>query len=147
MEDELLPSEEKFEKLREATFSKNSREIIEIFMQKEKESGEKLSFLLGPNGSLSFQNKLKSKLKKLVLKHASLNLKEPDEVVDYKAEMLCSIFYETIRYWYERGNRLFSGEEMLSLMLRTIFLGLTEKKKLSQNEPEAAENREIAKTF
>ena len=134
IEDALLPSEENFKKLREATFSKNSRLIIEIFMQQDRVSGEKLSFLLGPKGSLAFQNKLKTKLKEQALKHAALDLKEPDNVIDYKAEILCSIFYETIRYWYERGKRLFSGEEMLSLMMKTIILGLTDTEGSSQKQ-------------
>lgn len=126
IEDELLPSEENFKKLRAATFSKNSRQIVEIFMQIDKPSDEKLSFLLGQRGSLSFQTKLKAKLRELILKYAPLDLKESDNVVDYKADIVCSIFYETIRYWYNRGNKLFSKEEMIDLMLKTVFLGVTE---------------------
>lgn len=126
IEEELLPLEENFEKLREATFSKSSRQIVEMFMQMDKPSDKKLSFLLGQRGSLSFQNKLKSKLRELILKHAPLDLKDSDNVVDYKADMICSIFYETIRYWFERGHQFFSKEEMIDLMLKTIFLGVTE---------------------
>ena len=76
IEDELLPSEENFEKLRKATFSKNSREIIEIFMQEEKNSGEKVSYLLSSKGSLSFQNKFKNKLRELIMKYAPLDLND-----------------------------------------------------------------------
>lgn len=125
IENALLPSDENFEKLREASFSKNIREIIEIFMQIDRISGEKISFLLGSRGSLSFQNKLKSKLKELFLKYAPLDLKESDNVIDYKADIACSIFYETICYWHDRGNRLFSGEEMFIMMLKIIYSGLT----------------------
>ncbi len=126
IEDELLPSEENFEKLKEATFSKNSQQIIEIFMQVDKSSDQKLSFLLGPRGSLSFQTKLKTTLKKMILKYASLDLQESESIVDYKAEILCSIFYATLCYWYDQGSRLFSKEEMIRLMLNIIFFGLTD---------------------
>ncbi len=125
IEDELLPSEENFEKLKEATFSKNSQQIIEIFMQVDKSLDQKLSFLLGPRGSLSFQTKLKTTLKKMILKYASLDLQESESIVDYKAEILCSIFYATLCYWYDQGSRLFSKEEMIRLMLNIIFFGLT----------------------
>jgi AcrR family transcriptional regulator len=131
IENALLPSDENFEKLREASFSKNIREIIEIFMQIDRISGEKISFLLGSRGSLSFQNKLKSKLKELFLKYAPLDLKESDNVIDYKADIACSIFYETICYWHDRGNRLFSGEEMFIMMLKIIYSGLTNDQTLS----------------
>jgi AcrR family transcriptional regulator len=131
IENALLPSDENFEKLREASFSKNIREIIEIFMQIDRISGEKISFLLGSRGSLSFQNKLKSKLKELFLKYAPLDLKESDNVIDYKADIACSIFYETICYWHDRGNRLFSGEEMSIMMLKIIYSGLTNDQTLS----------------
>lgn len=131
IEKALLPSDENFEKLREASFSKNIREIIEIFMQIDRISGEKISFLLGSRGSLSFQNKLKSKLKELFLKYAPLDLKESDNVIDYKADIACSIFYETICYWHDRGNRLFSGEEMFIMMLKIIYSGLTNDQTLS----------------
>lgn len=133
IEDELLPSDENFKKLREASFSKNIREIIEIFMQIDRISGEKISFLLSPRGSLSFQNKLKSKLKELFLKYAPLDLKESDNVIDYKADIACSIFYETICYWHDRGNRLFSGEEMFIMMLNVIYSGLTNDQTLSND--------------
>lgn len=126
IEDELLPSEENFEKLKEATFSKNSQQIIEIFMQVDKSLDQKLSFLLGPRGSLSFQTKLKTTLKKMILKYASLDLQESESIVDYKAEILCSIFYATLCYWYDQGSRLFSKEEMIRLMLNIIFFGLTD---------------------
>lgn len=62
-------------------------------MQIDRISGEKISFLLSPRGSLSFQNKLKSKLKELFLKYAPLDLKESDNVIDYKADIACSIFF------------------------------------------------------
>ncbi len=124
MEDELLPSEENFEKLKEATVSKNSREILEIFTQLDRTMGKKLSILLGPEGSLSFQSKVKSTLKRLIVNHLPLELKESESVVDYKTDMLCGIFYETVRYWYDRGSHQFSAEEMTTLMLETIFLGL-----------------------
>jgi AcrR family transcriptional regulator len=126
IEDELLPSEENFEKLKEAIFSKNSQQIIEIFMQVDKSLDQKLSFLLGPRGSLSFQTKLKTTLKKMILKYASLDLQESESIVDYKAEILCSIFYATLCYWYDQGSRLFSKEEMIRLMLNIIFFGLTD---------------------
>jgi AcrR family transcriptional regulator len=126
MENELLPSEENFEKLKKATVSKNSREILEIFTQMDQTIGEKLSFLLGPKGSLSFQSKLKSTLKHHILKSLPLNLKDNESVVDYKTEILCAIFYETIRYWYDCGNRQFTAEEMTTLMLQMIFSGLVE---------------------
>ncbi len=126
IEDELLPSEENFEKLKEATFSKNSQQIIEIFMQVDKSLDQKLSFLLGPRGSLSFQTKLKTTLKKMILKYASLDLQESESIVDYKAEILCSTFYATLCYWYDQGSRLFSKEEMIRLMLNIIFFGLTD---------------------
>ncbi|CDZ75613.1 Hypothetical protein ING2D1G_1476 [Peptoniphilus sp. ING2-D1G] len=125
IEDELLPSEEDFKKLREATFSKNTRKIIEIFMQSDKESGKKVSFLLSPKGSLSFQHKLKAKLKELILKYANLDLKNSQpHIIDYKAEIVCSIFYETIRYWYDKGNKIFSEEEMTTSMLKIISDGI-----------------------
>lgn len=126
IEEELLPSEENFEKLKEATFSKNSQEIIEIFMQMNQSYGGKLCFLLGPQGSLSFQNKTKAKLKELIWRYAPLNTKEAERIFDYKADLLCSIFYETIRYWYDRGSRLFSEAELTTLMLKSIFTGLVE---------------------
>ncbi|MGI6259667.1 MAG: TetR/AcrR family transcriptional regulator [Anaerolineaceae bacterium] len=127
IEDGLLPSEENFEKLREATFSKNSRQIVEIFMQIEKGSGEKLCFLLGSKGSLAFQTKLKTTLKKLIVKYLPVDLKESDSNIDYKADILCSIFYETIRYWYDGGYRILSEEEMVSLMLKMIFTGVVDQ--------------------
>lgn len=127
IEDGLLPSEENFEKLREATFSKNSRQIVEIFMQIEKGSGEKLCFLLGSKGSLAFQTKLKTTLKKLIVKYLPVDLKESDSNIDYKADILCSIFYETIRYWYDRGNQVHSEEDMVSLMLKIIFTGIVDE--------------------
>jgi len=126
MEDELLPSEENFEKLKKATVSKNSREIMEIFTQMDRTIGKKLSFLLGPKGSLSFQSKLKSSLKRLILKHLPLDLQKKESVIDYKTDMLCGIFYETVRYWYDQGNRQFTAEEMTTLMLQMIFSGLVE---------------------
>ncbi len=126
LEDELLPSEESFEKLKEATVSKNSRDILEIFTQLDRTMGAKLSLLLSPKGSLSFQSKVKSTLKQLILKHLPLALMERESVVDYKTEMLCGIFYETVRYWYDRGNRQFTEEEMTALMLKSIFTGLVE---------------------
>jgi hypothetical protein len=131
IEDGLLPSEENFEKLREATFSKNSRQIVEIFMQIEKGSGEKLCFLLGSKGSLAFQTKLKTTLKKLIVKYLPVDLKESDSNIDYKADILCSIFYETIRYWYDGGYRILSEEEMVSLMLKMIFTGVVDQQSLS----------------
>lgn len=131
IEDGLLPSEENFEKLREATFSKNSRQIVEIFMQIEKGSGEKLCFLLGSKGSLAFQTKLKTTLKKLIVKYLPVDLKESDNNIDYKADILCSIFYETIRYWYDGGYRILSEEEMVSLMLKMIFTGVIDQQSLS----------------
>jgi RNAse (barnase) inhibitor barstar len=131
IEDGLLPSEENFEKLREATFSKNSRQIVEIFMQIEKGSGEKLCFLLGSKGSLAFQTKLKTTLKKLIVKYLPVDLKESDSDIDYKADILCSIFYETIRYWYDGGYRILSEEEMVSLMLKMIFTGVVDQQSLS----------------
>ncbi len=130
IEDGLLPSEENFEKLREATFSKNSRQIVEIFMQIEKGSGEKLCFLLGSKGSLAFQTKLKTTLKKLIVKYLPVDLKESDSNIDYKADILCSIFYETIRYWYDRGNQVHSEEDMVSLMLKIIFTGIVDEQNL-----------------
>ncbi|HHW95501.1 MAG TPA: TetR/AcrR family transcriptional regulator [Mogibacterium sp.] len=132
IEDELLPSEESFAKLREATFSKNSKEIIELFMKEDKVSGEKVSFLLGPNGSLSFQIKLKTKLRELIIKYAPLDLKEPEKVIDYKADIVCSLFYETVHYWYDRGRTLFTGEEMINLMMKIIFFGVTEGEDLKK---------------
>ncbi len=126
MENELLPSEEHFEKLKAATISKNSREILEIFTQMDQAIGVKLSFLLGPQGSLSFQSKVKSTLKKLILKHLPLELQETEHVIDYKTEILCGIFYETVRYWYERGNHQFTVEEITTLMLELIYFGLAE---------------------
>lgn len=131
IEDGLLPSEENFEKLREATFSKNSRQIVEIFMQIEKGSGEKLCFLLGSKGSLAFQTKLKTTLKKLIVKYLPVDLKESDSNIDYKADILCSIFYETIRYWYDGGYRILSEEEMVSLMLKMIFTGVVDQQSLN----------------
>lgn len=131
IEDGLLPSEDNFEKLREATFSKNSRQIVEIFMQIEKGSGEKLCFLLGSKGSLAFQTKLKTTLKKLIVKYLPVDLKESDSNIDYKADILCSIFYETIRYWYDGGYRILSEEEMVSLMLKMIFTGVVDQQSLS----------------
>lgn len=126
IEDELLPSEESFEKLREATVSKNSREILEIFTQFDQNIGKKLGFLLGAAGSLSFQSKLKITLKRLILKHLPLELREKESIVDYKTDILCGIFYETVRYWYDRGSRQFTVEEMATLMLKAIFSGLVE---------------------
>jgi AcrR family transcriptional regulator len=126
LEDELLPSEENFQKLREATVSKNSRQILEIFMQIDRTAGEKLCFLLGPRGSLSFQTKLRTTLKQLISKYLPLDLQQADAVIDYKTNIFCSIFYETIRYWYERGNRQFTGEELMTLMLEVIFSGLAD---------------------
>lgn len=133
IEDELLPSEESFAKLREATFSKNSKEIIEIFMQEDKASGEKVSFLLGASGSLSFQIKLKTKLRELIIKYAPLDLKDSEKVLDYKADMVCSLFYETVHYWYERGRNLFSGEEIINLMMKIIFFGVTGDENLNRH--------------
>lgn len=124
MEDALLPSEESFEKLREATMSKNMRDILEVFTQLDRTIGEKLSFLLGSKGSLTFQSKLKSTLKHLVLKYLPLELREKENVIDYKTDMLCGIFYETVRYWYDRGKQHFTDEEMTTLMLDTIFTGI-----------------------
>ncbi len=74
---------------------------------------------------MSFQTKLKTTLKKMILKYASLDLQESESIVDYKAEILCSIFYATLCYWYDQGSRLFSKEEMIRLMLNIIFFGLT----------------------
>ncbi|NMA93174.1 MAG: TetR/AcrR family transcriptional regulator [Clostridiales bacterium] len=128
LEDELLPSEENFEKLRQATLSKNSKEILEIFMEGEESYGEKLSYLLGSAGSLSFQNKLKKSLRKQILKYLRLDLDEPDRNIDYKTELFCAMFYETLRYWYERGEQLFTREEMLNLMLEVTYNGLATKK-------------------
>lgn len=124
IEEELLPSEENFEKLKEATVSKNSREILEIFMQIEQIQGKKLKFLLGPRGSLSFQNKMKTKLKELILKYLLIDLKDSEAVIDYKVDILCIIFYETINYWYDRGNQKFSMEDMITLMHEVIFSGI-----------------------
>lgn len=124
IENELLPSEENFRKLREATLSKNSREILEIFMQEDQASGDKVSFLLGPRGSLNYQTKLMAKLKELILKYASLDLDEPEHIIDYKAEIVCSVFYKTIQYWYDRGRERFTGEEMIGLMLHILYFGL-----------------------
>ena len=132
IEDELLPSDENFKKLREASFSKNIREIIEIFMQIDRISGEKISFLLSPRGSLSFQNKLKSKLKELFLKYAPLDLKESDNVIDYKADIACSIFTKRFATG-TTGNRLFSGGEMFIMMLNVIYSGLTNDQTLSND--------------
>jgi len=70
-------------------------------------------------------------LKELFLKYAPLDLKESDNVIDYKADIACSIFYETICYWHDRGNRLFSGEEMFIMMLKIIYSGLTNDQTLS----------------
>lgn len=124
IEDELLPSEESFEKLREATISKNSKEILDVFMQIEDSVGIKLSFLLGPSGSLSFQCKFKESLKSLIIKYLPLDLNVDDKTIDYKTEMLCGLFYETINYWYRSGNKVFKNEEMISLMMDTIFYGV-----------------------
>ena len=124
IEDALLPSEESFKKLREATFSKNSQEIIEIFMQENKSSGEKVNFLLSSEGSLSFQNKLKGKLRELIMRYASLDVDEPEKILDYKANIVCSIFYETLSYCYDKGKELFSDEEMINLMLKIIYRGV-----------------------
>lgn len=124
IEDELLPVEEDFQKLREATFAKNGRQIVELLMQHDEVSGEKLRFLLGPRGSLSFQSKLKETLNGLIKKYMSLDLDEPESMIDYKSNILCAILLETIRYWYDRGNSLFPREKMISHMLEVIFFGL-----------------------
>jgi AcrR family transcriptional regulator len=126
IEDSLLPSDEKFKKLRDATFSKNGQEIVRIFMNEDRVLGEKVNFLLGPNGSLSFQTKLKDKLKELMLKYAPLELKESKKVIDYKINMICSIFYETIHYWYDEGKNNFNEEEFIKLMMNIIFYGVSD---------------------
>lgn len=133
IEDQLLPSEENFEKLREATFSKNSREIIEIFMQLDKTSGDQVKFLLSSKGSLSYQNKLKKKLRELIMKYAPLDLSDSENIVDYKVDIVCSIFYETLCYWYNRGHQYFSGDEMIFSMLTIIFQGVHQRDNLSNN--------------
>lgn len=108
IENEFLPTEEQFANLKEATFTKNSEKILEIFADHEKLLGDKLNFLLGPNGSLFFQIKFKNKLKELFLKYAKLEINEPENILDYKANIICSIFYETICYWYDEGKNKFS---------------------------------------
>lgn len=130
IEDELLPSEEHFERLKKATFSKNSHEIVKIFTQTDKSIGKRLEFLLSEKGSLSFQNKMKAKLKELIIKFAKLDLNEKPEVLDYKATILRSIIYETITYWYTgmSDKRAFSGEELAELMLKIIKFGIGGKK-------------------
>lgn len=133
IEDELLPSEESFEKLREATISKNSKEILDVFMQIEDSVGIKLSFLLGPSGSLSFQCKFKESLKSLIIKYLPLDLNVDDKTIDYKTEMLCGLFYETLNYWYRNGNKVFKNEEMISLMMDTIFYGVVGSKFHKEN--------------
>ncbi len=127
IEDELLPSEESFKKLKDATLAKNSRQILEIFMELDELVGEKLSFLLSHRGSLSFQSKLKKTLKALIVKHLPLDLKEPARIVDYKTDMLCGLFYETLLYWYGKGKNIFTIEEMTALIMEPIFHGLAER--------------------
>lgn len=127
IEEELLPSEENFKKLKDATLAKNSQQILEIFMQMDELLGEKLSFLLSPRGSLSFQNKLKNTLKRLIVKHLPLDLNEPARIVDYKTDLLCGIFYETLLYWYGKGKDIFTIEEMTALIMEPIFHGLAQK--------------------
>ncbi len=128
IEEELLPTEKKFEKLREATFSKNSRKIIDIFMQENQSSGKKISLLLSSKRSLSFQNKFKNKLQELLMKYAPLDLKDQAEVVDYKVNVVCNIFYATLCYWYDKGHLLFTEEEMINLMMKIIIFGLSDEK-------------------
>lgn len=126
IEEELLPTEKNFEKIREATFSKNSRKIIDIFMQENKVSGKKISLLLSSKGSLSFQNKYKEKLQELIMKYAPLDLKDSTKIVNYKVDVVCNIFYATLCYWYNKGNQIFTEEEMINLMMKMILFGLTE---------------------
>lgn len=128
IEEELLPTEKNFEKLREATFSKNSRKIIDIFMQENQQSGKKISLLLSSKRSLSFQNKFKNKLQELLMKYAPLDLKDSKKVVDYKVDIVCNMFYATLCYWYDRGNQHFTEEEMINLMMKMILFGLTDEK-------------------
>ncbi len=128
IEEELLPTEKNFEKLREATFSKNSRKIIDMFMQENQQSGKKISLLLSSKGSLSFQNKFKNKLQELLMKYAPLDLKDSKKVVDYKVDIVCNMFYATLCYWYDRGNQHFTEEEIINLMMKMILFGLTDEK-------------------
>ncbi|MGI6781445.1 MAG: TetR/AcrR family transcriptional regulator [Acholeplasmataceae bacterium] len=128
IEENLLPSDKIFEKIRDATFEKNGQKILEIFMQEEKASGDKLNLLLGSQGSLNFQTKLKNKLKELILKYAPLKLEDSKNVINYKANIVCSIFYETIRYWYDEGKEKFTGEKLLKLMSSIIFCGVINEK-------------------
>ncbi len=128
IEDALLPTETNFEKFCEATFAKNSRKIIDIFMQENEISGEKISYLLSSKGSLSFQNKFKDKLQKLIMKYAPLDLKDSTIVVDYKVDIVVNIIYATLCYWYEKGNQHFKDEEMIDLMMKMIIYGLSDEK-------------------
>ncbi|MGI6608528.1 MAG: TetR/AcrR family transcriptional regulator [Erysipelotrichaceae bacterium] len=127
IEEELLPTEENFDKLREATFSKNSRKIIDILIQKNKASGKRISLLLSSKGTLSFQTKFKQRLQKLIMKYAPLDLKDSEKVISYKVDIVCNIFYATLCYWYNKGHQFFSDEEMINLMLKVIFFGLTDE--------------------
>jgi len=67
----------------------------------------------------------------MIVKYPPPDIKEPDRNIDYKADLLCSIFYETIRYWYDRGYRTLSKEDMVSLMLKMIFTGVVDQQSLS----------------
>ena len=100
-------------------------------MQEEKNSGEKVSYLLSSKGSLSFQNKFKNKLRELIMKYAPLDLNDSKKVIDYKVDIVCIIFYETLCYWYCKGKQLFSEEEMINMMLKIIISGLSDNKTLT----------------
>lgn len=134
IEDGLMPSDADFAKLKEATLGQNIQEILEVFMEIDHSVGEKLSFLLGPKGSLSFQHKLKKTLKTLITKYLPLNLKASSPVLEYKTEALCGAFYETLCYWYEKGKSKFSPEEMITLMLDMLYNGLLKPVELNESE-------------
>ncbi len=62
------------------------------------------------------------------MKYAPLDLKDQAEVVDYKVNVVCNIFYATLCYWYDKGHLLFTEEEMINLMMKIIIFGLSDEK-------------------
>lgn len=129
-ENDLLPTEEDFASFKEATFSKNTQAVLELFMKIDKTSGKKINYLLGPRGSLAFQARLKNKLKDLIKNNLPLNFEVQDRVVEYKSEILYGLFFQTIQYWYERGSQVFEEKEIISLMEEIVFSGLVDPKLL-----------------
>lgn len=124
VENDLLPTQETLKRMRARSMEQGNEQLLELYMESEQPTYEKLSYLLGPDGSLEFQTKFKTAFRNLIEEtKAEKGLCNHSESA-YRTEMLVSVCFETLRYWFNGGSEHYGMQEIFQLMSRCIHHGL-----------------------